>query len=235
MSQVKIRLDGREILAEEGRVLLDVALENGAFIPHLCHLPHLEDAYAGCRLCFVEVEGVARPITSCTERVRPGMVVRTDTPLVRRLQRSALRLLLSTHRVACEECPANKRCGLQEMARKLKVKLKVKGLRDLSAAPVLDATLGRVLYDPSKCVLCGICVRLCSEEGTGGFHFSQRGLKTRIAPFAQGGDPELLERCRDACPVGALLSAQEATQTDPGEAPTGHPLPATAPPDRAPM
>ncbi len=206
MSRVKIRLDGQEIFAEAGRKLLDVASENGAFIPHLCHLPQLDDAFAGCRLCFVELEGRPRPITSCTEPVRAGMVVRTDTPLVRRLQRSALRLLLSTHRVACKGCPANDCCGLQEMGRKLKVNLKVKGLRDLSPPPILDHTLGSILYDPSKCVLCGICVRLSNREGTGGFHFSQRGIRTRIAVFPQGGDADLLEQCRKACPVGALVS-----------------------------
>lgn len=208
MSRVSILVDGLEMEAEEGRRLLEVALERGIFIPHLCFLPEMEESYAGCRLCVVEVEGKLRPVTSCTEPVRAGMVVRTDTPTVRRLQRSALRLLLSAHHVDCGNCYANKRCALQELSKRLGVKLKGKRLRDLSTRLPLDRTLGHVLYDPNKCIHCGNCVRISKALGIGCFHFSQRGLKMRVSLFPSAATHEEMERCMGVCPVGALIPAQ---------------------------
>jgi|YNPBryantNP2012_1023418.scaffolds.fasta_scaffold21289_2 bidirectional [NiFe] hydrogenase diaphorase subunit len=208
MSEVAIVIDDMEVKAKEGRRLIDVALEHGIFIPHLCHLPEIEDSYAGCRMCLVEVDGKARPVTSCTERVRPGMMVRTDTPMVRRLQRSALRLLLSAHHVDCGNCYANKRCALQDLSKRLGVKLKVKEMRDLCPRLPLDETLGHVLHDPNKCVHCGNCVRLSQRLGIGAFHFSRRGLKMRVSLFPSGASKEELERCMKVCPVGALIPAE---------------------------
>ncbi len=198
-------IDGREIEAEEGEKVLHVALRNEIFIPNLCDLSQINDSFAGCRLCFVAVEGKPKPVTSCTEPVQHGMVVQTDTEMVRRLQSSALRLLISAHHIDCKNCYANRRCKLQEMAKKLGVKLKIEGLRDLSKRDPLDFTLGSVVNDQNKCVLCGACVRLCRNEGKEAFHFSQRGIRTRISAFAQNEDPGLLKKCLDTCPVGALI------------------------------
>jgi formate dehydrogenase major subunit/NADH-quinone oxidoreductase subunit G len=203
---VRLVIDGREVEAEPGEKVLEAALREGIFIPHLCYLPGLKDAFGACRLCFVEVEGRGRPLTSCALPVEDGMVIRTDSPQVRRLQRSALRLLLSVHHVDCRNCYANKRCKLQNLAKRLRVGLKVTGLRDLSSrCDPLDTTLERVFYDPSKCVLCGACVRICASRGLGPFHFSQRGLRTRIAVFARQDREEILHECMEACPVGALI------------------------------
>jgi bidirectional [NiFe] hydrogenase diaphorase subunit len=66
---VTIKIDGREVAARSGEKLLFAALRNGIFIPHLCALPGVEPA-AGCRLCFVEIEGREQPVTSCTEPVQ---------------------------------------------------------------------------------------------------------------------------------------------------------------------
>ncbi len=205
MGRVRIVIDGMEVEAEEGRRLIEVALEKGIFVPHLCFLPQLEESYAGCRLCLVHVEGKARPVTSCTEPVREGMVVQTDTPTVRRLQRSALRLLLSAHHVDCGNCYANKRCALQDLSKRLGVKLKGKEMRDLSTRLPLDETLGHILYDPNKCIHCGNCVRVSKALGIGSFHFSQRGLKMRVSLFPSEATPEELQRCMEVCPVGALI------------------------------
>lgn len=208
---MKIVIDGRELQAQHGEKVLEVALREGIFIPHLCYLSRLDDSFGACRLCLVEVEGRRGPLTSCTLPADDGMVIRTDTPLVRRLQRSALRLLISAHQVDCKNCYANKRCRLQTLARHLSVGLKVSGLRELSSRDPLDTTLQRVYYDPNKCVLCGACVRISASLGLGAFHFSQRGFRTRIAVFPRPEHPEILDQCMDACPVGALIppSAQK--------------------------
>ncbi len=133
------------------------------------------------------------------------MVIQTNTEPIRRLQRSALRLILSTHHIDCKNCFANRRCGLQEISKKLGVKLKIERLRDLSRRDPLDFTLQSIVCDPNKCVLCGACIRLCKIEGRGAFHFSQRGIQTRLAIFPGKENPKFLERCHEVCPVGALI------------------------------
>ena len=124
----KLRVDNREIEAREGISLLEACLDSGIYIPNLCHIHGAENPSASCRLCFVEIEGEDKPIPSCTVKARDGIIVKTDTPSVRRLQRTAFKLLMSVHRVDCGHCPANKKCELQRIAKFLKVGLKSKYL-----------------------------------------------------------------------------------------------------------
>ena len=79
---VSLVVDGKQIQGEEGTSLLQVCLENGIYIPNLCFLKEMEDPTGSCRLCIVEIEGEAKPLTSCRVKIREGMVVRTDTPMI---------------------------------------------------------------------------------------------------------------------------------------------------------
>ena len=123
---IKLQVDNMEIEADEGSSLLWTCLDNGIYIPNLCNLKEMDNPPASCRLCFVEVEGEREPVTSCSIRVKDGMIVKTDTPQVRRLQRTAFELLLSSHNIECRVCPANKRCELQRIGKFLHVPLKQK-------------------------------------------------------------------------------------------------------------
>ncbi len=206
---INLNVDGKEIWVEEGLTLLEACLKNGIYVPNLCFLEGGEEhPQASCRLCFVEIQGVGQPVTSCTVTVREGMYVSTGTPAVRELQRSALKLLLSMHRVECARCPANRKCALQQMAAFLRVGLKVPPLPDLEALkvegshPVFD-------YHPYRCVLCGRCVLACERRnGRPLLTFAERGLRTRVVSMA---DPchlstpcEACRVCIDVCPVAAL-------------------------------
>jgi NADH dehydrogenase/NADH:ubiquinone oxidoreductase subunit G len=170
-------------------------------------LPHPE---ASCRLCFVEVAGIEQPVTACTMRVSDGMVVKTDTPPVRRLQRSGLRLLLSVHDLDCKNCPANKKCALQHLARFLKTGLKSKDLETfLKQVNVVDSH-PCLTYYPNRCVLCAKCIHECRlSRGHPLISFVGRGFNTSLT-FA--GEPPSAEAscstcraCADICPVGALI------------------------------
>ena len=160
----KILVDDREIEAAEGTTLLQTCLNNGIYIPNLCHIEGMKYPSSLCRMCFVEIEGVDKPVASCTVAVSENMVVKTDTPAVRRLQRSALRLLLSVHRIDCKNCPANKKCELQRMAKFLKVALKSKHLEQVLKDPDIIQEHPYLDYYPNRCVLCGKCFYVCRKE-----------------------------------------------------------------------
>lgn len=102
MSKVKFLLDGREIFAEEGSNLLEVAAQNGVNIPSLCHDPRLEP-FGACRQCLVELEGARGAVQACGTKVREGMIVRTNTEYITDLRRLGLELLFSEH---CGDCIA---------------------------------------------------------------------------------------------------------------------------------
>ena len=93
MSAVTITVDGRKIQAEPGSRLLWAILDAGIWVPNLCAIRELDPPEGGCRLCWVEVEGHQQPVTSCTQPVVEGMVVRTRTPAVDRLVRAGFEML----------------------------------------------------------------------------------------------------------------------------------------------
>ena len=209
---IRLILDGREIEVEEGKVLLHACLENGIYIPNLCFLDEMKNPPASCRLCFVEIKGENKPIPSCKVEPREGMVVRTDTAAVRELQRAALRLLLSVHRVDCRNCPSHKRCELQRMARFLGVPLKSKSgrleylEREISAA-FLHPFLA---YEPLRCVLCGRCIFVCGRRNSQPLlTFAGRGFAT-VVSFLGERDPVRhscndCRACAEVCPVSAIF------------------------------
>lgn len=205
---IKLVVDGGELEVEEGTVLLDACLDHGIYIPNLCHLKGAEEPPASCRLCFVDLQGMGKPVPSCTVRVREGMVVKTDTPEVRALQVSALRLLLSVHDVDCAHCPANRHCALQDMAKFLHVGLKAKGLDNFLKEPRIVEDHPLVDYYPNRCVLCGRCVRTCrSKNGLPVMTFAKRGFDTVISFYGatQSASCEDCLACVEVCPVGALV------------------------------
>ena len=117
---ITLEVDDKKIEVAEGTNLLEACLANSIYIPNLCYLEGMEHPPASCRLCFVEIEGADHPVASCSLRVDREMVVHTDTPRVRQLQKTALQLLLSVHDVDCKNCPANRKCALQDMAKFLR-------------------------------------------------------------------------------------------------------------------
>ena len=207
---VTFTVNQTQIDAEPGTSVLKACLDNGIYIPNLCFMEHLQPGPASCRLCFVEIEGEDKPLTSCTQVVEKDMVVRTDTPAVRDLQKTALKLLLSVHHVDCRNCPANRKCPLQDMARYLKVGLKSKHLEQRLKTPEIDQSHPLVDYYPNRCVLCGKCIEICrSQNGQAVFTFAGRGFDTVVHYFgAEGKEPITCASepaCVKICPVAALV------------------------------
>lgn len=207
---IKLAVDNKEIETKKGTTLLQACLDNDIYVPNLCYLETMAYPSASCRLCFVEIEGEAQPVTSCTIKVNHSMIVKTDAPSARRLQRSALKLLLSVHHVDCKNCPANKKCGLQNLAKFLKVGLKHKPLQLFLKEMGIDRDHPCLDFYPNRCVLCGKCMHVCrTQQGKPMLTFSRRGFDTVISFYGERDKPhadcEQCKGCVDICPVGALV------------------------------
>lgn len=208
---VKILVDNKTIEVEEGTNLLQACLDNNIYIPNLCYLNGMDNPPASCRMCFVEIEGEQKPVASCTVHVKEGMVVKTETPDVRQLQRTALKLLLSMHHVDCAHCPANKKCELQRIAKYLKVGLKPKNLELFLREPEIYDEHPILNYYPNRCVLCGKCIHACKTRNEKPFlAFAKRGFDTVITFYGEKTSNDIQIPCENClacieiCPVGAF-------------------------------
>ncbi len=217
---IRILVDGKELEVKKDQILLQACLENDIYIPNLCFMETLAEPPASCRLCFVEIEGIKDPVASCTVRVQDKMVVKTQTPSVRRLQKTGLRLLLSVHDVDCKNCPANKKCALQHLARFLNVGLKPKHLERRLKALTIDDSHPNLTYYPNRCVLCGKCIQECRDRNENAFpSFAKRGFDTVISFYGDEGtlfsSCDTCSACVEICPVGALILKRTPPHPDP--------------------
>jgi formate dehydrogenase major subunit/NADH-quinone oxidoreductase subunit G len=206
---INITINETEIKTKNGTNLLWAALDNGFYIPNLCSIREMAHPVASCRLCFVEINGESRPVTSCTIKAKDGMAVKLDTDKVKRIRNTAFELLLSHHHIDCAHCDKNRNCELQKIAAKLKLKLKLGKLHNIPRELPIDSTHPEIYYDPNKCVLCGRCVYICHKNGTGTLDYAYRGISTLVSTFA--GIPLSEAKCNSCldcaavCPVGSLV------------------------------
>ena len=217
---VKIFINEQPIHVSAGISLLLACLENGFYIPNLCYLESQDRQSASCRMCFVEIEGRDQPVAACTETVTQTIAVKTDTDTVRRLQKTALQLLLSVHRLECKVCPANRSCGLQEIAKFLNVGLKSKNFTSSLQKPDIDSRHPCLEYFPNRCILCGKCIRICHQHHQVSLlSFAKRGFETVISVYPY--DHQAIKqchgclRCVEICPVGAILPKAQLNARSP--------------------
>jgi NADH-quinone oxidoreductase subunit G len=208
-----LTLDGREVRINGERNLLELIRAAGIDLPTFCYHSDLS-VYGACRLCLVDIQG--RGIQgACSTPAEPGMKVRTQTEELRDIRRIAVELLLANHDQQCPTCPKSSACQLQDLARKL-------GIRKVRFKPVhlpkeLDLSSVSVVRDPNKCVLCGDCVRFCSEiHSIGAIDFAYRGHDAVVLPsFGKGlGEGECVNcgQCAAVCPTGALTPRSEVDE-----------------------
>lgn len=211
---INITINGRAIEAGADRTILEAALENGIYIPNLCHDKRLKP-YGACRLCLVEVKGARKLQTACSTKLKEGMVVETETPRLRQLRRTIIDLMLSDHRVDCVTCESTGDCRLQDLAYSYSVeKIRFEGEKSAHAGIDNNPLIER---DYSKCILCGRCVRICDEvQGAFAVDFVGRGFSGSVDTSYSYPLPEttceFCGQCVSSCPTGALIDKPSMNQ-----------------------
>lgn len=204
---VNITINGKNVEVSEDLTILQACREIGIEIPTLCHDERLKP-HAACRLCVVEVVGRRNLPTACSTKVEEGMEIYTHSDKVIKARKDILELLIANHPLDCLTCEKSGDCKLQDYCYEYDIKeSSFKG--DKKKYPI-DDTNPFYYNDQNKCIMCGKCVRVCSElQCTNAIGFSERGFKVHVTtPFEKGIENSICVSCGNCvsvCPVGALM------------------------------
>src|SRR4030066_972650 len=206
---VTLKIDGKEVKAPEGTILIDAAESAGIHIPNLCYIKGMKGVGA-CRLCLVEREGMKAPIIACNTRVKEGMSVNTKTEKVEEVRKFVIDLILSMHPLDCMTCTKAGVCKLQSYAYNFGIK-ESSFTRKKFGYPTDEAN-PFFKRDPEYCILCGRSERKCKEQETNVLDFMGRGVGSKVVTATdkplQESECTFCGSCVDVCPVNALLEAE---------------------------
>src|SRR4051812_13017586 len=205
---ITFEIDGRQVRAPEGAMLVDAAKNGDVEIPYFCYEPKLGQPVGACRMCLVEIEGIPKLQTSCSTPVRDGMVVNTTSDRVKHAQNAIVEFLLVNHPLDCPVCDKGGECPLQDISygwgpgRSRFIEPKRHFKKPLELSPL-------VAIDRERCILCYRCVRFSQEVAEDHqLVFLDRGDHTFVGthdgrPYVAPFSGNIIE----LCPVGALTSS----------------------------
>ncbi len=201
----KLLIDDEEIEVPEGMTVLQAAHVLGIEIPVFCYHPKLSIA-GNCRMCLVEMEKSSKPIASCAMPACEGMVIRTQTPMVKKARRGVLEFLLINHPLDCPICDQGGECDLQDITMAYggdssRFAFNKRAVPDKEFGPLIETAMNR-------CIQCTRCVRFATEiAGVPELGVTGRGEDMEIGTYVHKAiTSELSGNMIDICPVGALTS-----------------------------
>ncbi len=204
---ITFSIDGLEVQAPAGMMLVDAAKLGDVEIPVFCYEPKLGQPVGACRMCLVEIEGIPKLQTACSTPVRDGMAVFTQTDRVKEAQEAIVEFLLINHPLDCPVCDKGGECPLQDIAfgwgpgRSRFIEPKRHFTKPLELSPL-------IAIDRERCILCYRCVRF-SQEISEDYQLvlQERSAQTFVSTF--DGHPYVAPfsgNIIELCPVGALTS-----------------------------
>lgn len=207
---MKIYINNREYDMPQDISILEAVKKANIKIPTLCYVEGMEP-YGGCRLCVVEVEGSKTLVPSCAVKISEGMKIKTHSEKVRKVRRTIMQLIVASHGISCElnclTCPKATSCELKTIAEEI-------GVTKINIPPVekmlpTDFSSYSIVREPTKCIVCGRCIRACSNiQSVNIFTFANRGPNTIVTTFMNEGmgnvDCTNCGQCVMNCPTGAL-------------------------------
>ena len=216
--QLAITIDGQQTTFEPGETIYQVSKRLQKDIPTLCYDDRL-DAFGGCRLCVVEVEGIRNPVASCTTKAADGMVVKTAPPKIEKMRKTLLEMVASENRQI--DVDPLRGFASQELstlvnrygARNGRFAGKKSGTTNLQDANPF------ILRDYEQCISCYRCVRVCAEqEGDYAITVANRGFDTQITTEfnndLRDSDCTFCGQCIQTCPTGALADKKAIRAED---------------------
>ena len=206
-------IDGIKVPIEGEKNILSLVRKAGIDIPTFCYHSDLS-IYGACRMCMVE-DNRGRIYASCSEQPKAGMEIHTNTKKLQNYRKLIIELLLASHCSDCTTCTKNGMCELQSLAYRVGVHA-VRFLNNKKEMPI-DMSSPCIVRDPNKCILCGDCVRTCSEiQGIGAIDFAFRGSKMEITPaFGKClGETDCVGcgQCAVVCPTAAISIRTNVTE-----------------------
>ncbi|HET6222716.1 MAG TPA: NADH-quinone oxidoreductase subunit NuoG, partial [Dongiaceae bacterium] len=212
----KLTIDGKEIEVPAGLNVLQACELAGAEIPRFCYHERLSVA-GNCRMCLVEMEKSPKPIASCAMPVAEGMVIKTDTPLVKKARHGVMEFLLINHPLDCPICDQGGECDLQDQAMaygfgRSRYQENKRAVLDKNFGPLVKTIM-------TRCIHCTRCVRFATEvAGVEELGATGRGEHMEIGTYVEKAlSSELSGNIIDLCPVGALTSKPYAFMARPWE------------------
>lgn len=201
----KLNIDGKDIEVEDGLTLMQACEKAGIEIPHFCYHERLNIA-GNCRMCLIEMDKAPKPVASCATTVSEGMVVKTNTELVKKAREGVMEFLLINHPLDCPICDQGGECDLQDQAFKYgrggsRFSENKRSVKDKDLGPLVKTHM-------TRCIHCTRCVRFSTEiAGVEELGAVGRGEKMQITSYLEKTlTSELSGNVIDLCPVGALTS-----------------------------
>ena len=202
---VKLVVDGNEVEVCEGSTVLQACEAAGKEIPRFCYHERLSIA-GNCRMCLVEMERSPKPIASCAMPAGEGMVIKTDSAMVRKAREGVMEFMLLNHPLDCPICDQGGECDLQDQAMGYGVadsryRESKRAVENKSMGPLISAIM-------TRCIHCTRCVRFATEvAGVSDMGAIGRGESMEITTYLEKAlGSELSGNVVDLCPVGALTS-----------------------------
>jgi [NiFe] hydrogenase diaphorase moiety small subunit len=201
---INLTIDGKQIQAEAGKNLVDVAKKNGFYIPTLCYFKQL-NPLATCRICTVKVNG--KDTTGCTVRVSEGMNIEVNTPELLDNRKAIIEMLYAEGNHFCPSCEKSGNCDMQNLGYEMGIT--VTRYPHVFTDKIIDFNPKRMVMESNRCILCKRCVEeIRTKDGKNVFSFVKRGVNTRVQidykEEAKLTEAEALH-AMNICPVGAIL------------------------------